>query len=84
MQAQACFLIFLARVHCTLLQSRLGQCCHISEEVEDASLVVPRCMFWSFIYNLAISIVMLIVMLCLHRTARRSCKSRKFIFENRC
>jgi len=49
MQAQACFLIFLARVHCTLLQSRLGQCYHISEEVEDASLVVPRCMFRSFI-----------------------------------
>jgi len=36
---------------------------HISEEVEDASLVVPRCMFWSFVYNVVLGIVMLIVML---------------------
>ncbi|TKA83694.1 hypothetical protein B0A55_00266 [Friedmanniomyces simplex] len=36
---------------------------HISEEVEDASLVVPRCMFWSFVYNVLLGIVMLIVML---------------------
>lgn len=37
--------------------------CHISEEVEDASLTVPRVMWWSFIMNVAMGIVMLITML---------------------
>ncbi|KAK4556140.1 hypothetical protein LTR86_006837 [Recurvomyces mirabilis] len=49
----------------TIIYCNLGSdsVVHISEEVEDASLVVPRCMFWSFIYNTVIGIVMLIVML---------------------
>jgi choline transport protein len=49
----------------TIIYCNLGSdsVVHISEEVEDASIVVPRCMFWSFIYNTAIGIVMLIVML---------------------
>ncbi|KAI0482598.1 amino acid transporter [Xylariaceae sp. FL0804] len=36
---------------------------HISEEVADAGLVVPRCMFWSFVYNTAGGVVMLVTML---------------------
>lgn len=36
---------------------------HISEEVEDASLVVPRCMWWSYVINVILGILMLIVML---------------------
>ena len=36
---------------------------HISEEVEDAGLVVPRCMFWSFVFNVALGIVTLITMI---------------------
>ncbi|EME42439.1 hypothetical protein DOTSEDRAFT_175502 [Dothistroma septosporum NZE10] len=36
---------------------------HISEEVEDASLVVPKCMWWSYLGNVALGILSLIVML---------------------
>lgn len=36
---------------------------HISEEVGDASLVVPRAMWWSYIGNVLAGIVMLITML---------------------
>nr|OQO31753.1 hypothetical protein B0A51_00655 [Rachicladosporium sp. CCFEE 5018] len=36
---------------------------HISEEVSDASLTVPRCMFWSYIGNVLMGIVMLTAML---------------------
>ncbi|KAF2717100.1 amino acid transporter [Polychaeton citri CBS 116435] len=36
---------------------------HISEEVKDASLTVPRCMFWSYIYNAFLGIICLITML---------------------
>ncbi|KAF9077332.1 amino acid/polyamine transporter I [Rhodocollybia butyracea] len=36
---------------------------HISEEVEDASLTVPRCMWWSYVGNVVLGIIMLIVML---------------------
>jgi len=36
---------------------------HISEEVEDASLIVPRCMWWSYVGNVIFGIFMLIVML---------------------
>lgn len=36
---------------------------HISEEVGDASLVVPRCMWWSYLGNVLAGIVMLITML---------------------
>ena len=34
-----------------------------AEEVEDASLVVPRCMWWSYVLNAAMGIVILITML---------------------
>ncbi|MCJ1419764.1 hypothetical protein MMC32_006120 [Xylographa parallela] len=33
---------------------------HISEEVEDASLVVPRVMWWSYVFNVIMGIIMLI------------------------
>lgn len=36
---------------------------HISEEVEDASIVVPKCMWWSYLGNVALGIVMLVTML---------------------
>jgi choline transport protein len=36
---------------------------HISEEVEDASLVVPRAMWWSFVANVFFGILMLVTML---------------------
>lgn len=35
---------------------------HISEEVGDASLIVPRCMWWSYVGNVLFGIVMLITM----------------------
>ncbi|KAK3074931.1 hypothetical protein LTR53_002242 [Teratosphaeriaceae sp. CCFEE 6253] len=49
----------------TIIYCNLGSdsVVHISEEVEDASLTVPRCMFWSFIYNVLLGIIMLITML---------------------
>lgn len=49
----------------TVLYCNLGSDCavHISEEVEDASLVVPRCMWWSYILNVSMGIVILITML---------------------
>jgi choline transport protein len=37
--------------------------CATAEEVEDASLVVPRCMWWSYVLNVILGILMLIVML---------------------
>lgn len=37
--------------------------CHISEEVADAGLTVPRVMWWSFILNVLLGIIMLITML---------------------
>ena len=36
---------------------------HISEEVENASLVVPRCMWWSYLGNVLFGIIMLTTML---------------------
>ncbi|KAI6812114.1 GABA permease-like protein [Hortaea werneckii] len=36
---------------------------HISEEVEDASITVPRCMWYSYIGNVLMGIVMLVTML---------------------
>lgn len=36
---------------------------HISEEVEDAGLIVPRCMWWSYLLNVGMGTVMLITML---------------------
>jgi amino acid transporter len=43
----------------------LGSDCvvHISEEVEDASLTVPRVMIWSYVGNVTAGLVMLITML---------------------
>ena len=35
----------------------------IAEEVEDASLVVPRCMWWSYVLNVSMGIAILITML---------------------
>lgn len=35
----------------------------LAEEVEDAGLVVPRCMWWSYLINTALGIVTLITML---------------------
>ena len=34
-----------------------------AEEVEEASLIVPRCMWWSYLLNLFMGIVILITML---------------------
>jgi len=36
---------------------------HISEEVADASLVVPRTMWWSYLWNFAIALITLVTML---------------------
>ncbi|KAF2770395.1 amino acid transporter [Teratosphaeria nubilosa] len=36
---------------------------HISEEVPDASIIVPKAMWWSYVGNVALGIVMLITML---------------------
>lgn len=36
---------------------------HISEEVENASLIVPRAMFWSFVINVIMGIIVLVTML---------------------
>ena len=36
---------------------------HISEEVEDASITVPRCMWYSYIGNVLMGIIMLVTML---------------------
>lgn len=49
----------------TVLYCNLGSDCavHISEEVEDASLVVPRCMWWSYLLNVFMGIIILITML---------------------
>ncbi|EDO04644.1 hypothetical protein SS1G_07127 [Sclerotinia sclerotiorum 1980 UF-70] len=37
--------------------------CNIAEEVEDASVNVPRAMWWSYILNVALGIIMLITLL---------------------
>ncbi|KAL9096709.1 MAG: hypothetical protein Q9165_001197 [Trypethelium subeluteriae] len=49
----------------TVLYCNLGSdsIVHISEETEDASLVVPRCMWWSYLASLFLGIIMLITML---------------------
>ncbi|KAL1863114.1 hypothetical protein Daus18300_008106 [Diaporthe australafricana] len=36
---------------------------HISEEVRDASLTVPRAMWWSYVFNISMAFVMVITML---------------------
>lgn len=35
----------------------------LAEEVEDASLVVPRCMWWAYVLNVVMAFIMLITML---------------------
>lgn len=35
----------------------------LAEEVEDASLVVPRCMWWAYVLNVVMGFIMLITML---------------------
>lgn len=54
---------FLSQI--TILYCSLGSdsVVHISEEVEDASVTVPRCMVWSFVGNIVAAFVMLIAML---------------------
>lgn len=49
----------------TILYCSLGSdsVVHISEEVEDASVTVPRCMVWSFLGNIFAGFCMLIAML---------------------
>ncbi|KAK5135736.1 hypothetical protein LTR08_004722 [Meristemomyces frigidus] len=49
----------------TILYCNLGSdsVVHISEEVEDASITVPRCMMYSFVMNIGLGIIMLITML---------------------
>jgi len=49
----------------TIIYCNLGSdsVVHISEEVNDASLTVPRCMWWSYLGNVSLGIVMLIAML---------------------
>lgn len=36
---------------------------HIAEEVRDASVVLPRCMIWGYLYNAVLGLIMLITML---------------------
>lgn len=57
---RACFLPTLALTHAFIGSDSVV---HISEEVEDASLTVPRVMWWSFWLNLVLGIVILITML---------------------
>lgn len=49
----------------TIMYCNLGSdsVVHISEEVNDASLTVPRCMWYSYIGNVLLGIIMLITML---------------------
>lgn len=49
----------------TILYCSLGSdsVAHISEEVKDASINVPRCMFWSYAGNIFFGFIMLIAML---------------------
>lgn len=49
----------------TVMYCNLGSdsAVHISEEVENASINVPRAMWWSYILNLTMGISMLVVML---------------------
>ncbi|KAI6711001.1 hypothetical protein JHW43_006502 [Diplocarpon mali] len=49
----------------TIMYCNLGSdsAVHISEEVENASLAVPRAMWWSYVLNVAMGISILIVML---------------------
>ncbi|KAI1617196.1 amino acid transporter-like protein [Exophiala viscosa] len=56
----ACLVSQVAVLYCNLGSD---SACHISEEVEDASWTVPRVMWWSFVLNVAMGIVILLTML---------------------
>ncbi|KAF2471723.1 amino acid transporter, partial [Lindgomyces ingoldianus] len=56
----SCLISQVTVIYCNLGSDSIV---HISEEVEDASLVVPRCMWWSYIVNVLLGILMLITML---------------------
>ncbi|KAK5202403.1 hypothetical protein LTR41_011846 [Exophiala xenobiotica] len=56
----ACLVSQVAVLYCSLGSDSV---CHISEEVEDASWTVPRVMWWSFLLNVFLGIIMLITML---------------------
>ncbi|RMZ87432.1 hypothetical protein DV736_g5340, partial [Chaetothyriales sp. CBS 134916] len=56
----ACLIGQVAVIYCNFGSDSIV---HISEEVSDASLVVPRVMWWSYIINVVLGIVGLITML---------------------
>ncbi|KAF2108225.1 amino acid/polyamine transporter I [Lophiotrema nucula] len=56
----SCLISQVTVIYCNLGSDSIV---HISEEVEDASWVVPRCMWWSYVVNVAFGILMLITML---------------------
>ncbi|KAK8241058.1 amino acid transporter-like protein [Phyllosticta capitalensis] len=56
----ACLVSQVTVMYCNLGSDSIV---HISEEVEDASLVVPRAMWWSYVVNVLLGIVTLITML---------------------
>ncbi|KAF1981787.1 amino acid transporter [Aulographum hederae CBS 113979] len=56
----ACLISQVSVLYCNLGSDSIV---HISEEVEDASLIVPRAMWWSYVINVLMGIVMLITML---------------------
>ncbi|KAK5193573.1 polyamine transporter tpo5 [Exophiala xenobiotica] len=56
----ACLVSQVSVLYCNLGSD---SACHISEEVSDAGLTVPRVMWWSFVLNVLLGILMLITML---------------------
>ncbi|KAF4314330.1 putative amino acid transporter protein [Botryosphaeria dothidea] len=56
----ACLISQVTVMYCNLGSDSIV---HISEEVEDASWIVPRAMWWSYVINVFLGIVMLITML---------------------
>ncbi|KAF7190390.1 putative amino-acid permease C15C4.04c [Pseudocercospora fuligena] len=53
----------ISQVYVLYCNSGSDSVVHTSEEVGDASLVVPRCMWWSYCINTILGIAMLITML---------------------
>lgn len=56
----ACLITQIAVLYCNLGSDSIV---HISEEVNDASLTVPRVMWWAYIMNVLLGIVALLTML---------------------
>ncbi|KAF2088825.1 amino acid transporter [Saccharata proteae CBS 121410] len=56
----ACLISQVTVMYCNLGSDSIV---HISEEVENASVVVPRAMWWSYVLNVLLGIIMLITML---------------------